>query len=157
MKQGEIILVAGNVETRLARLTDIPSVQLGNEPFRIDTVLAALAAGWALKMPLGLLIAGIKAFEQEALHARGRAGNGRRVAGQRVGQGIAQGLRVQRQGDKDGHQAKGQGARSFHKGSWLVVLGGISGRWAGDATGFKANAMVPGRPPRPAFRRITNW
>jgi len=78
VKQGEIILVAGNVETRLARLTEIPSVQLGNEPFRIDNVLAALAAGWALKMPLGLLIAGIKAFEQEALHPRSRTGNGRR-------------------------------------------------------------------------------
>ena len=77
-KKNEIILVAGNIETRLASLTDIPSVQLGNEPFRIDNALAALAAGWALNVPLELLSAGIKAFEQEELHPRGRNNNGRK-------------------------------------------------------------------------------
>ncbi len=77
-KKNEIILVAGSIETRLASLTDIPSVQLDNEPFRIDNALAALAAGWALNVPLELLSAGIKAFEQAELRLGGRNNNGRK-------------------------------------------------------------------------------
>ncbi len=78
VKNREVILATGNTETRLARLADIPTVQLGDEPFRIDNALAALASGWALGVPQELLAAGIKTFEQEELQAGGRATAGRK-------------------------------------------------------------------------------
>ncbi len=72
VRRGEVILAAGNTETRLARLADIPAVQLGDEAYRIDNTLAALAAGWALDIPLELLAAGIRTYCQEELQAAKR-------------------------------------------------------------------------------------
>ncbi len=67
VNNGEIMLAVGDTATCLARLTDIPAVQPGKEPFRIDNTLAALAAAWALGVPPELLAAGIKTFAKEEL------------------------------------------------------------------------------------------
>ena len=65
-RRGELVLAAGNTETRLAKLADIPALRQGEETFRLENTLAAVAAGWALNIPAELLAAGVKTFEQEA-------------------------------------------------------------------------------------------
>ncbi|HNM23071.1 MAG TPA: cyanophycin synthetase [Rhodocyclaceae bacterium] len=64
-RREELILATGNTETRLARLADVPTLRQGEEAFRLENALAAVAAGWALDVPLELLAAGVKTFEQE--------------------------------------------------------------------------------------------
>ncbi len=72
VRAGEVILAAAGGETRLARLADVPAVQLGDEAYRIDNTLAALAAGWALDIPQELLAAGIRTYGLEELQAAKR-------------------------------------------------------------------------------------
>ncbi len=65
VRRDEIVLAAGNTETRLARLGDVPSLRAGEEAYRVANALAAVAAGWALGIPVELLAAGVRTFEQE--------------------------------------------------------------------------------------------
>ena len=41
----------------------MPAIAYGSEPFRIESVLAAVAAAWSLGLPPELIRAGIEGFE----------------------------------------------------------------------------------------------
>lgn len=73
---GYVVLAAGNQETRLVAPKDIPYLAAGPEAFRLDNLLAAVAAAWALGISADLVCAGIKTFAPDApaesAHAAGK-------------------------------------------------------------------------------------
>ena len=57
-RRGELVLVAGETETALTRLAAVPNGEPG-----LTQVLAAIAAAWALEIPLEIIRAGIETFD----------------------------------------------------------------------------------------------
>jgi cyanophycin synthetase len=66
VQNGEIVLAAGNDETRLRPVKDIPYLAAGQEPWRLANLLAAVGAAWALEMSPELIGAGLKTFAPDA-------------------------------------------------------------------------------------------
>ena len=60
VRDGWLVLAAGEVETPLTEIAAIPSVQRKQVPVQIESVLAAIAAAWALGLSPDLLSAGIR-------------------------------------------------------------------------------------------------
>jgi cyanophycin synthetase len=70
VRDGAIMLAKGEAATRLVHLSHLPgSVQL-RQPMQLDSVLAAVAAGWALGISPELMRAGLMTFENEAETAK---------------------------------------------------------------------------------------
>ncbi|OZI51205.1 cyanophycin synthetase [Bordetella genomosp. 4] len=63
VKDGNIVLAAGQNETLLARVADIPLTHGGRVGFQIENVLAAVGTAWALGIPESIIRAGIEAFD----------------------------------------------------------------------------------------------
>jgi cyanophycin synthetase len=60
VRAGRIVLASGAEESALANLSKIPAAK---QPFVVDNILAAVAAGWALGIGNDLLQAGIETYE----------------------------------------------------------------------------------------------
>src|SRR5690606_903646 len=61
-RDGDVYIAEGPSEERLSRVADIPLVNGGLHLFHLQNVLAAIAAAWALAIPLDTIRAGIEAF-----------------------------------------------------------------------------------------------
>lgn len=59
---GNIVLAAGNEDAQLLATRNIPYLAAGQEPWRLDNLMAAVAAAWALGIGAELICAGIKTF-----------------------------------------------------------------------------------------------
>ena len=66
MRQGQVVLATGASEAFLPGLDKLAVWQDRHAPTREDSLLAAIAAAWALGIPLNLIGAGIEAFESSA-------------------------------------------------------------------------------------------
>jgi len=66
MRQGQVVLATGNSEVFLPGLDKLAVWQDRHAPTPEDSLLAAIAAAWALGIPLNLIGAGIEAFESSA-------------------------------------------------------------------------------------------
>lgn len=65
VRNGAIVLAAGSNEEPLARASRFALTGAVATPAQRETVLAAIAAAWALEVPVDLIPAGIEHFEQE--------------------------------------------------------------------------------------------
>jgi cyanophycin synthetase len=65
-RDGDVYIAEGPSEERLSRVADIPLVNGGLHLFHLQNVLAAIAAAWALAIPLDTIRAGIEAFASAA-------------------------------------------------------------------------------------------
>ncbi|HOV95254.1 MAG TPA: cyanophycin synthetase [Thermomonas sp.] len=65
VRNGAIILAIGNNEEPLARLSRFALTGTSATPEHIEATLAAIAASWALDVPVDLIPAGIEHFEHE--------------------------------------------------------------------------------------------
>lgn len=65
VRDGLILLVKGSDEIPLAKLSDIPLAIGGQDSHRIDNILAAVGAAWALGVSLDVLRTGIETFSVE--------------------------------------------------------------------------------------------
>ncbi|MFO1452845.1 MAG: cyanophycin synthetase [Lysobacterales bacterium] len=65
VRNGAIILATGSNEEPLARLSRFDLTSASATPAHLEAVLAAIAACWALDVPVDLIPAGIEHFEQE--------------------------------------------------------------------------------------------
>ena len=63
MRQGQVVLATGASEAFLPGLDKLAVWQGRHAPTAEDSLLAAIAAAWALGIPLNLIGAGIEAFE----------------------------------------------------------------------------------------------
>jgi cyanophycin synthetase len=63
VRDGSIVLVAGDDQSVLIKLAHVPVLENGNDAVQIDSVLAAVAAAWALRVMPGLIRAGLATFE----------------------------------------------------------------------------------------------
>jgi len=61
--EGSITLVAGVDQTALIKLAHVPVLEHSTDAVQIDSVLAAVAAAWALNISPGLIRAGLATFE----------------------------------------------------------------------------------------------
>jgi cyanophycin synthetase len=67
MRQGQVVLATGGSEAFLPGLDKLSIWQGRHAPTAEDSLLAAIAAAWALGIPLNLIGAGIEAFESSEL------------------------------------------------------------------------------------------
>lgn len=73
VRNGQIVLASGTSEDPLARIERFGLTAPGMPEAQVEAVLAAIAAGWALEVPVDLIPVGIEHFEQEqAAAARSR-------------------------------------------------------------------------------------
>lgn len=63
VRNGTIVLQAGNEQSQLMPLSHIPLLASGTDESRMDSVLAAIAAAWALRVTQELIRAGLATFE----------------------------------------------------------------------------------------------
>ena len=63
VREGSIVLVSGNDQSALIKLADVLLLENSNDVVQIDSVLAAVAAAWALNVTPGLIRAGLATFE----------------------------------------------------------------------------------------------
>ncbi|MGQ2979734.1 MAG: cyanophycin synthetase [Polaromonas sp.] len=70
MRQGQVVLATGSSEVFLPGLDKLSVWQGRHAPTAEDSLLAAIAAAWALGIPLNLIGAGIEAFESSAAQPR---------------------------------------------------------------------------------------
>jgi cyanophycin synthetase len=70
MRQGQVVLATGSSEVFLPGLDKLAVWQDRHAPTAEDSLLAAIAAAWALGIPLNLIGAGIEAFESGAAQPR---------------------------------------------------------------------------------------
>ena len=63
MREGSITLVSGDNQTALIELAHVPVLENNTDAVQIDSVLAAVAAAWALSISPGLIRAGLATFE----------------------------------------------------------------------------------------------
>jgi cyanophycin synthetase len=68
-RNGAIILATGSIEEPLARLSRFRLTAATAPPAQAEAVLAAIAACWALDVPVDLMPAAIEHFEQELASA----------------------------------------------------------------------------------------
>jgi cyanophycin synthetase len=61
-RNGEVVLADGRLERRLASLSELPLTQGGVIGFQVENLLAAVAAGWGLGLPLEALKFGAETF-----------------------------------------------------------------------------------------------
>ncbi|MBA3594349.1 MAG: cyanophycin synthetase [Polaromonas sp.] len=66
LRQGQVVLATGNTEIFLPGLDKLAVWQGRHDPTAEDSLLAAIAAAWALGIPLNLIGAGVEAFESSA-------------------------------------------------------------------------------------------
>lgn len=66
LRDGRLLLIAGEAETALARTADIPYLAAGDQPGRTENLLAGIAAAWALGVSDDLICAGITTFAPDA-------------------------------------------------------------------------------------------
>lgn len=66
MRQGQVVLATGSNEAFLPGLDKLSKWQGRHAPTAEESLLAAIAAAWALGIPLNLIGAGIEAFESSA-------------------------------------------------------------------------------------------
>jgi cyanophycin synthetase len=71
-KEGQVVLADGRLERRLGSLADLPLTQGGLVGFQVENLLASLAAGWALGLPLEALRFGAETFASNLGTAPGR-------------------------------------------------------------------------------------
>lgn len=62
VKEGRIVCIAGTEETEAIGLAQVPVLANMPDPLRIDSVLAAVAAGWALAVPVELIRGGLATY-----------------------------------------------------------------------------------------------
>jgi cyanophycin synthetase len=62
VRDGDVVLADGRLERRLASLTELPLTQGGLVGFQIENLLAAVAAGWGLGLPIEALRFGAETF-----------------------------------------------------------------------------------------------
>ena len=67
VKNGQVILAEGSVETPLVAVQDLPCTHDGRVDFQTENVLAAAAAGWALGLPLAEIRIGLQSFQGNLL------------------------------------------------------------------------------------------
>ena len=67
VRQGQVVLASGTTEVFLPGLDKLVTWQNRPAPTSQDSLLAAIAAAWALGIPLSLIGAGIEAFESSAI------------------------------------------------------------------------------------------
>jgi cyanophycin synthetase len=67
MRQGQVVLSTGTSEVFLPGLDKLAAWQGRHVPTAEASLLAAIAAAWALGIPLNLIGAGIEAFESSAI------------------------------------------------------------------------------------------
>lgn len=63
LRAGRIVLARGRDEEALADIAAVPLTHGGRVAFQIENVLAAVAAAWALDIPVELIRAGIETFD----------------------------------------------------------------------------------------------
>lgn len=62
VRYGQIMLASSQGEISLAKLTDIPVTQNGSDKAQIENMLAAVAAAWALNVPIDIIRTGVETF-----------------------------------------------------------------------------------------------
>ena len=67
VRDGRVVLCDGRQETPLTRLDDLPCTHGGRVGFQVENILAAAAAGWALKIPAKTIAAGLQIFQGNML------------------------------------------------------------------------------------------
>jgi cyanophycin synthetase len=67
VRQGQVVLASGTTEVFLPGLDKLVTWQSRPIPTALDSLLAAIAAAWALGISLSLISAGIEAFESSAI------------------------------------------------------------------------------------------
>ncbi len=72
VKDGQIVLADGAVETVLMSLAQIPATFAGRVRFQVQNVLAAVGALWALDVPQAKIVAGLESFQIEPERTGGR-------------------------------------------------------------------------------------
>lgn len=72
MRQGQVVLATGSSEAFLPGLDKLSKWQGRHAPTAEGSLLAAIAAAWALGIPLNLIGAGIEAFESSAAPGKSR-------------------------------------------------------------------------------------
>ena len=63
VRDGQVLLCEGQTELFLANLADLPCTHGGRVGFQIENILAAAAAGWALKIPAKKIVNGLQNFQ----------------------------------------------------------------------------------------------
>jgi cyanophycin synthetase len=72
VREGHVVLADGRLERRVAALANLPLTQGGLVGFQIENLLAALAAGWGLGLPIEALRFGAETFVSNLGTAPGR-------------------------------------------------------------------------------------
>jgi cyanophycin synthetase len=70
VRDGAIVLVAGDARSELIKLVHVPVLAESNDPVQVDSVLAAVAAAWALSVTQVLIRAGLMTFETELANSK---------------------------------------------------------------------------------------
>ncbi len=65
VRDGSIVLVAGDEKSELIKLAQVPVLANSNDAVQLDSVLAAVAAAWALSITQVLIRAGLTTFEMK--------------------------------------------------------------------------------------------
>ncbi len=65
VRDGHIVLHATDSETALIELAQVPVLKKGSDAVQTDSVLAAVAAAWALDVAPMLIRAGLATFEMK--------------------------------------------------------------------------------------------
>src|SRR5690606_16260118 len=70
LREGLIVLATGGTETVLTDLASIPMLTGSNDPFAVESVLAAAASAWALGLPIELIRTGLETTETGPVDVR---------------------------------------------------------------------------------------
>jgi len=63
VRNEKVVFCEGQTETVLTTLDDLPCTHGGRVTFQVENILAAAAAGWALKIPLKKIATGLQVFQ----------------------------------------------------------------------------------------------
>ncbi len=72
VRAGAIVRASGTSEQELLSLARVPLTQPGGIPFQVENVLAAVAAAWALDLPLDAVRSGLETFTGDSRQLPGR-------------------------------------------------------------------------------------
>jgi cyanophycin synthetase len=64
LRDGQIVVVAGRREEVVAALECVPRIDPADSGFRVESILAATAAAWALKLSLAQIRTALLSFER---------------------------------------------------------------------------------------------
>ena len=70
VRDGSIVLVAKDEQSELIRLAHVPVLADSNDAVQVDSVLAAVAAAWALSVSQVLIRAGLTTFEMQPANSK---------------------------------------------------------------------------------------